>query len=157
MNTTQALLEQIRATPELPVIFEYGEARVAPGYHVTEVKSATFETMDCGGQGNLWHETIVQLMSYPNEVERGYMTADKFLKIYDRATASLPIRANAEIRFEYGIEGTPAISYHVARVERQIDGLVVFLQAPNVSCKASDRQALPMLEMAGSPTNTCCT
>jgi hypothetical protein len=31
------------------------------GYHLTELKAASFETVDCGGQTNRWQETIVQL------------------------------------------------------------------------------------------------
>jgi hypothetical protein len=76
---------------------------VPAGYHLTELKSASFDTVDCGGQVNRWHETIVQLWVSPDPAE-DRMTAAKFLKIFDKVCGMIPLKFDAEIRIEYGDE-----------------------------------------------------
>jgi hypothetical protein len=36
-------------------------ATIHGGYHLTELKAASFDTVDCGRAKNQWNETIVQL------------------------------------------------------------------------------------------------
>jgi len=45
-------------------------ATIHGGYHLTELKAASFDTVDCGAQKNQWNETIVQLW-VPEEEENG--------------------------------------------------------------------------------------
>lgn len=142
-------LNTVRRTPALPLEFRLnGQNLVPAGYHVTEVKAVTIESMDCGGQANAWKETVVQLMDgTPDEAREGFMTTQKFLSIYDRVAARIPVSAEADIRFEYGNVSSPALQYQLVQVDVQAERVVVELQVPGVMCKATG---------ASSNAGQCC-
>ncbi|HXO98562.1 MAG TPA: DUF6428 family protein [Chthoniobacterales bacterium] len=123
------------------LIFQLNQSPlVAPGYHVTEVKAVSYNTMDCGGVADSWQETVIQLWNPGDEPKREYMTVRKFLAIYDRVARHVPISNEAELRFEYGDIGQPACSYHVHNIEAGGELILVHLRAPVVTCKARDRK-----------------
>lgn len=138
--TTQDFLSTLEPLSSKLLVFDYGDGQIKPGYHVTEVMNVTYESMDCGGQANVWRETIIQLMGPSIQDKPEYMTVEKFLSIYRKVVASVPVRAEAEVRFEYGDAYRPAIHYHVGRVEEHGDGVIIHLAQPSVTCKASDRK-----------------
>lgn len=140
-HSTQAFLEQVAAHPDAPLIFNLESSPlIGAGYHVTEVKAVLIEAMDCGGQADTWRETIVQLSDgSSDEAARGFMTVQKFLSIYGKAAAAVPVRGTSELRFEYGNAERPAIQYFIAGVKLESAGLTVNLSSPKVTCKANDR------------------
>jgi Family of unknown function (DUF6428) len=149
----QDFLEQLQPQTGKPLTFEYESERLVPaGYHVTEIINASFESMDCGGQANTWRQTIIQLMG-PNRLDTAkfltdeFMSVEKFLKIYNQVSSSLPVRPESEVRIEYGNSQQPAIHYHVESLEIG-ESVRVRLSPPGVTCKASDRK----IEAA-----TCCS
>jgi hypothetical protein len=139
MNT-QEFLSRLESLPDQALIFDYGDNQVKPGYHVTEVMNVTYESMDCGGQANFWRETIIQLMGPSIKDKAEYMTTQKFLSIYKKVAASVPVRGEAELRFEYGDSSHAALHYHIGNVQQNGDAVVVYLRQPGVTCKASDRK-----------------
>lgn len=163
-TTTVTFLGDLRAQPQRPLEFRLqGETLIPAGYHVTEVKAVTIEAMDCGGKANAWRETVIQLMDGSEEEARaGFMTNRKFLAIYDRVVRHIPVRDEAEVRFEYGNSVTPAIQYHVSHVEAQPERVIVHLRTPGVQCKAGDACGLPVSDSAESvdgcaPDSGCCS
>jgi len=138
-----------------------GELLVGPGYHVTEVKAVTIEAMNCGGKAASWRETVIQLMDgSTEEAKAGFMTSRKFLAIYDRVTRKIPVRDEAEVRFEYGNDRSPALQYHVRRIEAQAERVIVHLQTPGVQCKAADACGAPSVSTGDegcAPESGCCT
>ena len=98
------------------------------GYHLTELKAATFDTVDCGGQKNRWNETIVQLWVPEHEKSDEFMTANKFLSIYDRVSGMIALDPEAEIRFEYGDDNFSPSNYHVAKLTKIADTIRVELR-----------------------------
>ncbi|HEU4740127.1 MAG TPA: DUF6428 family protein [Meiothermus sp.] len=162
---TRTFLETLQAHPDKALVFEYGPGKqLQPGYHVTEVMNVTYESMDCGGQANFWRETIVQLMGPGAKDAPEFMPVKKFLSIYHRVAASVPVRADAEIRFEYGNAEIPAIHYHIGSIAEEAGHLVVRLAQPGVTCKANDRAVAqgcctpaPIeLEVGAVAKGTCC-
>ena len=155
---TQTFLSTLRQTPDKPLVFDYGQGKVEPGYHVTEVMNVTFETVDCSGQTNFWRETVIQLQGPSRRDKPEFMSADKFLSIYDKVSGAISVHAGAEIRIEYGDAETPALHYHVGGVSEAADKLVVSLTPPGVTCKARDRlNALPLAEPVLNMAESCCT
>ena len=142
-HSTQAFLELVTAHPDAPLIFNLSDAPlVGAGYHITEVKAVLIEAMDCGGQADTWRETVVQLSDGSSEeAAQGFMTVQKFLSIYGKAAAAVPVRGASELRFEYGNNERPAIQYFIAEVTLESTGLTVNLTSPGVTCKANDRIA----------------
>ena len=139
MNT-QEFVSRLETISAQALIFDYGDGQIKPGYHVTEVMNVTYETMDCGGQANFWRETIIQLMGPSIQDKPEYMTTEKFLSIYKKVAASVPVRPESEVRFEYGDAYKPAIHYHIGDIEERNDAIVIHFVQPGVTCKASERK-----------------
>jgi hypothetical protein len=150
--TTQEFIAALRKTPDHQLIFE-NEAgdSVLAGYHLTEIKAAHFDTVDCGGQTNRWDETLVQLwVPAAAEDDDGYMTAAKFLRIFDKVTAMIPLKPQAEVRVEYGDENFFPSLYHVESVTSGDRVTRVLLAPPATTCKARDRR------LAEAEAGACC-
>ena len=82
---THEFIEAVRNSADKELIFANADGQaIRAGYHLTEIKVASFETVDCGGKTNRWNETILQLW-VPEDAEDTYMKSDKFLRIYDKA------------------------------------------------------------------------
>ncbi len=138
---TQDFISRLREAPAKRLVFANSEdATVHGGYHLTELKAASFDTVDGGAQKNQWNETIVQLW-VPEEQENGeFMTAAKFLSIYDKVARLIALDATAEIRFEYGDENFPSSNYHIENISENETELRVQLRLPQATCKARDRR-----------------
>jgi hypothetical protein len=138
---TREFIEQLRGSRGKQVVFvDENDTTIHGGYHLTELKAATFYAVDCGGQKNRWHETIVQLWVPENEESDEFMTAQKFLGIYDRVSGMIALDPEAEIRFEYGDENFSPSNYHVVQVTEDADTIRVELRPPQATCKARDRR-----------------
>src|SRR5438105_7303639 len=126
---TRELIEQLRGARGKQVVFvDENDMTIHGGYHLTELKAATFDTVDCGAQKNRWNETIVQLWVPEEEESDEFMTAKKFLSIYDRVSGMIALEPEAEIRFEYGDENFPSSNYHVESVTQDEKNIRVELQ-----------------------------
>ena len=150
--TTQEFIDALRQTPDDQLIFENAAGdRVHSGYHLTEIKAAHFDTVDCGGETNRWNETIVQLWvpAAANEDDE-YMSAGKFLRIFDKVTAMIPLDLNAEARVEYGDENFFPSLYHVESVTSADGATRVLLAPPTTTCKGRDRR------LAEAEAGACC-
>ena len=139
--TTRDFIRRLREAAAKQLVFTNSDgAMVHGGYHLTELKAASFDTVDCGAQKNQWNETIVQLW-VPDEQENSQrMTAAKFLSIHDRVARLIPLDVAAEIRFEYGDENFPPSNYHVEKISEIAAELRVQLRLPQTTCKARDRR-----------------
>ncbi|WP_051964441.1 DUF6428 family protein [Deinococcus misasensis] len=154
--TTSRFLKVLEEKKDLPLVFHLGNGKIVPvGYHVTEIKAVTFETVDCGGQTNTWKDTIVQLWRPETEKDDQHMTAGKFLKIYGQVASRVNISGDAEIKFEYGDDGQPAVHFEVADLRLSDGQLQVHLDWVGVRCKAADRAREAAL-LSNTPTNACC-
>src|SRR5438045_8247614 len=81
---THEFIQALRISADKELIFANAdEQSIRAGYHLTEIKAASFETVDCGGKTNRWNETILQLL-VPGDAEDTYMKSGKFLRIYDK-------------------------------------------------------------------------
>jgi len=153
MKTDEFILA-LRAAPNNQLIFINEDWCTVPkGYHLTELKSAAYETVDCGGQVNQWKETIVQLW-LPRDPADDYMTAAKFLKIFDKVHSMIPLDCDAEIRFEYGDEDFFLSTYHVRTLNHIENATRVFLEPPATTCKALDRRGALQVRKA---SDSCCS
>ena len=139
MKTNQ-FIAALRQAPKNRLIFVNRDgAMIHAGYHLTEIMAAHFDSVDCGGQTNRWNETVLQLW-VPAEADDDYMTAGKFLSIFDRVTAMIPLQEEAEIRVEYGDENFFPSLYHVEAVESEAGTTRVLVAPPVTTCKARDRR-----------------
>jgi hypothetical protein len=137
---TNEFITALRAAPENRLLFvDRGGSPIQTGYHLTELKAASFQTVDCGGQLNNWTETIVQLW-VPANADSNYMTAAKFLQIFHKVRGMIPLDFTAEIRVEYGDENFFPSTYHIRSVTHDQHATRVLLVPPQATCKARDRR-----------------
>jgi Family of unknown function (DUF6428) len=148
---TSEFISMLRAAPKNQLIFADRDGHtVHTGYHLTELKAASFETVDCGGQTNRWQETIVQLW-VPSHADGDYMTAAKFLKILEKVRGMIPLNLDTEVRIEYGDENFFPSTYQVRSVTHNRHTTRVLLEPPETTCKARDRRIT-----AHEITDGCC-
>jgi Family of unknown function (DUF6428) len=156
---TNEFIAELRAAPENRLLFiDQGGNTIHVGYHLTELKTASVQTVDCGGQLNDWTETIVQFW-VPADANGDYMTTAKFLQIFNKVRGMIPLDLAAEIRVEYGDENFFPSTYHVDSITHNEGATRVLLVPPATTCKARDRRAIavtresqPCCAKAGS----CC-
>ena len=140
--TTRDFTAQLKRASGKPLIFvDAGGNTIHRGYHLTEIKAARFDTVDCGGEKNSWNETIMQLWVPENERSEEFMTAGKFLGIYDKVARMIDVDPRAEVRFEYGDENFCPSNYQVESITEATDAVSVELRPPQTTCKARDRRA----------------
>jgi hypothetical protein len=149
--TTEGFISSLRRAPDQPLLFvDLAGHVVHRGYHLTEIKAAHFDTVDCGGEVNHWQETILQLW-VPQDADRDSMTVGKFLKIFENVSSMVPLDTEAEVRVEYGDENFFPSAYHVRAVTRDRDATRVLLEPPATTCKARDRRLAAL-----SAKDSCC-
>jgi hypothetical protein len=152
--TTNEFISALRAGPDNELMFINLDGHVVhSGYHLTELKAASFETVDCGGQTNRWRETIVQLW-VPANPDDDYMTAAKFLNIFGKVHGMIPLDVNADVRVEYGDENFFPSAYYIRSVTSDETTTRVLLEPPRTTCKARDRRTATA-ELS-SQDNSCC-
>ena len=148
--TTKEFFDALRSAPDRTLVFSNAEgAAVHAGYHLTEIKAATYDTVDCGGQRNTWDETILQLW-VPSDADGEDMKAGKFVRIFEKVRSSVSsLNDNAPVRIEYGDQNFFPSVYSVESVSMQSDKVFVTLSPPETTCKARDRRAV-------SAESCCC-
>jgi hypothetical protein len=137
---TNEFISELRDAPGNELLFVNAEGNtIHAGYHLTELKAVDSNTVDCGGQVNRWQETIVQLW-VPPEADDRYMTAAKFLKIFDQVSGMIPLNMDTDIRVEYGDENFFPSTYYVRDVTHDGKSMRVLLEPPVATCKARERR-----------------
>src|SRR5438876_3085897 len=97
---TNEFISELRAASQNRLLFiDASGNQVHAGYHLTELKSALVDAVDCGGRVNHWPETIVQLW-VPASPGDDYMASAKFVKIFDKVRGMLRLTVGAEVRVE---------------------------------------------------------
>lgn len=136
---TRDFIAAIRRSPDKALLFtNAGGDTIHRGYHLTEIKAANYDTVDCGGQKNRWNETILQLW-VPQDPDGDYMKAGKFAHIYDKVRGLVSVDENAEARIEYGDNNFFPTAYYVRDASEDADTIQFRLEPPATTCKARDR------------------
>jgi len=135
--TTREFLDSLVTLGSHPLRWYPDTEPVPAGYHVTEIKSVSVRSMDCGGTAAQWRETVLQVLPPSGASAAAPMSVAKFLSIFDRVASTVPIADDAHVRVEYGEIGAPAIAYLVESVDVEEDGVAVRLRPPAVACKGS--------------------
>lgn len=153
-------LAAVKDRSDNPLVFEFKPGSVVQGgYHVTEIKNAQYETIDCGNSLHTWKEVIVQVwVPAEAKAEDPFMPASKFLKIWDVVDAKLNLYQDAEIRIEYGDASHLTSNYDVHGFAENEDGLVVQMSPPRTMCKPREI-LVPLQDFAKETLDavSCCS
>jgi hypothetical protein len=135
----------------LDLEFTVSGRRISGSYHITEIKSARIESVDCGGTQNRWTEVVFQLLEPGQDDPSRRMTVGRVRKIYDDASHVQLFDREAEVIFEYEPEGAPTALLRVDSIAAGRERAVVSLKSSGTQCKPVSRSALGMATGSG-----CC-
>ena len=121
----------------MPLVFEYDGRAVQPGYHVTEVKSGSFASLDCGANPESWRETIIQHWDVPED--RAHLKAAKFLAILGKVLDEIDFDQHARLTFEVSDGMAPMQLFRARAIDVSGDAVRVTLGNLPASCKPRDR------------------
>lgn len=130
---------------ELPVTFRTGDGALGKGTHVTEVKLARIESVDCSAQRHHWTEAHVQLLDFG--LGRP-LTAGKTKAILSTCVQALPDLAGAPVLAEGSLrnQGLSRLSLALDRVDAT--QAIIALAPMTAACKAAPVSS-------GSKTDCC--
>ncbi|MEM7735829.1 MAG: DUF6428 family protein [Deinococcota bacterium] len=135
-----------------------GKQLVPDDFHVTEVKRATIESLDCGHGAHSWQEIIVQLWSPSGKLKttKPAMSGQKFLSILAKAKVGPQLEADVPLHIEFGNHERPAVQYNIAGIHMSDEVIKVGLEPPRVGCKPRTQQMAGLIA-DGASTSSCCT
>ena len=117
---------------------------IPPDYHITEVKHASIDSVNCGAGVDSWNETVIQLWEEPNSLgwesdKSKHMTVLKALKILSKVDFLRSFDPGSEVKFEYSNKNIPLVQMNVLDVKCVDDEtLVVKLTTQMADCKAKE-------------------
>lgn len=132
--TTLASLAEVLEThaPDAPLIFATTEGEIGAGYHVTELKRAEIESIDCGGRVDRWRETHLQLLDGAGEAP---MPVGRFLAIARQSVAAIDGLGAAPLRVEFAPANAGLRLHRIAGVEAKAGRVRVALAEERALCK----------------------
>lgn len=154
--TPLSLLNALRKMPaDLPLVFRTGAGAIGEGYHVTELKLADVNSIDCGGRLASWTEAALQLLD-----GRGgnHMKLGKFNAILEQSIARVNGLGESPLQVEFAHENRGMRIYELA-VPVLDDGVVsIRLSEVRANCKPALEHTLRADAPAccGSAASACC-
>ena len=137
----------------LTLSFETASGRAGPGYHVTEFKKSTIDSIDCGGTLNSWTEVSLQLL---DGFAGNPMNVGKFRAIADKSIHAVEGLGIHEVFVEFSPENNGLAKHHISDVAEADGKVVVKLGDTNAECKVMSRSTSECCGPAVSSTTGCC-
>jgi len=144
-----------KANPNLPLLFKLDEETIHPGYHVTEIKHAVVNSMDCGQGTEQWDEVIVQLLDGSALFKGEHMSCAKFMGIVSTAIESQDIDENTLTYIEFAPNNGALRKLVIDSVEQKESEVIVHLSNPTAMCKPFQR-AMAARETKKQGDSSCC-
>lgn len=154
-----AVLDALPRQGERRLIISYDGQLIRPGYHITEVKAGFFVTLDCGGNPDAWHETILQIEDLPAPSEKpDHMRVGKLLGILERVSAQVGLRSESRLTFEVGPPGRPMQVFDLEGIRIEATSVLLELTPRPAICKPRHRarQAVTTASSCCGPADGCC-
>ena len=110
--------------PASRLSFMADDLHIANSYHVTEFKSGTFVSLDCGGNPDTWEETILQVEMDTGSDSQNTMTTTKFAGILAKVAEKVRIAPHSRLTIEAGTSGQPMRVYDIGNIRDSKDGVL---------------------------------
>ncbi len=114
------------------VVFETSEGEIGAGYHVTELKLAHFDSIDCGGNRHRWSEAHLQLLDAPGS---DHMRAGKFSGILRKSVDTISELRDAPFYVEFALENKGIERFRIEDVEVDDSRIAIALEPGRAACK----------------------
>jgi len=148
------LITALRTKPDSPLVFSFEGQTIHSGYHVTEVKHAAMNSLDCGNGKDQWQEVIIQLMDGSAVFKGKHMSCGKFMAIFDKAIESLAFDENTLTFIEFAPNNVGLRKLVIDTIEHKEEQVLVHLSSPTAVCKPY-LQAIAS-KLAEPSSNSCC-
>ena len=134
LNDILKILEAVSANA--PVIFTTEQGEIGGGYHITELKLASVNSIDCGGRLSNWTEASVELLDGTGET---HMAAGKWRAILSQSVKKVAGLGDADLHIEFGIQNIELRKYKVTAPK---------ISSARIEFHLSDQRALckPVIE-----------
>ena len=136
---TNALLSTLRSNSTSPVIFTLDNYTIAPDYHITEIKMAQVNALDCSAASDQWNELVIQLLDGNAASSNAFMQASKFLGILNKATKDKLADTNPTLYFEFAPDNKALTKSSIERIDIIDGNIVIALNALTAQCKPYQR------------------
>jgi len=148
------LVSALKNNPDLPVIFTQNEQTISPGYHITEVKIAVVNSLDCGQGTDQWRELVIQLLDGDDDSSNAYMQSAKFHGILGQALKAEQVDDDTHLYFEFTPGNAAMQKSSIKEVEIVNNTIAITLATTTAQCKPYQR-ALARGTVATSSTGCC--
>ena len=139
MQTQPDLVAALAEFPsDSPLVFVTDAGRINGGYHVTELKHARINGIDCGGHRSEWDEVSVQIL---DGGMGPHMAVGKLLTIVEKSLAAMPELADAPVHVEFAPGNIGLRRYGMAAAEGDGEEVIVRLSEQRATCKLVERKA----------------
>ena len=135
------------AMPEAGVVFATEDGPVGAGYHITELKHARGESIDCGGRQSSWDEVAVQVLDVFGDAP---MPVERLRGILTRSLAAIPALADAPVHIEFGHRNESLSRYDIAGMSIEGHLVQVSMVRAHATCKPASNPVRP-----GANTRCC--
>ena len=154
-STLKGLENALAPFPESAALVFYSEdGPIRPDYHITELKYARIDSVDCGGRMAQWHEAILQVVDGPQDAPGGtHLELGKAKAILTRAAAALPGVEALPLSIEFGPGNAVLQSYHAGVPVLKGSAVHVPLLARAPECKVLTQPTPQSIER---PVVGCC-
>jgi len=135
------LTAALESQADLALKFYFDGFEINQGYHITEVKHAAINSIDCGKSSKTeqWDEITIQLLDGSTNSKQGYMSGSKFLAIIGSAMKSLSADDAPYLFFEFAPENGPIRKLSVDTIEFTSNEISVSLGSEQAVCKPYQR------------------
>jgi Family of unknown function (DUF6428) len=150
-SKNHAILDKTSPTAQMerPVELSYGDRRLRAGFHITEAKTSSITSLDCGSNRHSWRETTIQLLDVDGP-ESGRMSGSKFVHILEMAGLRLDALPDGELIFEIGRTDEAMQLFDFAGVQMEGEKVVIKTRPRTALCKPAATGSI------SQETGACC-
>lgn len=154
--TLDDLVAATRALPaDAPLVFSTKDGPIGEGYHVTELKLARIDSIDCGARTDAWTEATLQLLDGRG---RSHMPVGRFAGILEQSARHIDGLGGSPLRVEFA-HGNDGLGIFDISAPELADGRVSLKLEPiRAHCKpaATATQTGTTAACCGTTAGGCC-
>ena len=132
-TTLNSLLNALESeAADVAAVFTTKSGEIGEGYHVTELKLADIQSIDCAGRIDNWQETQLQLLDGNSG---NHISVKKFSGIVRASISKIPELADAPLSVEFSPNNEGLQRYEIERVSAESGRVLIELSQGKATCK----------------------
>jgi len=158
-SALQTVIDSIAVNGDSALVFTHDGIAIKPGYHVTEIKHAKINSLDCGSGTDSWEEIVIQILDGSSLSLSDHMSGSKFLNILRGSMKTLEISDNTQLYFEYAPGNGPIRKLTAESIRTDDDATTISLSGASASCKPFERAKESLgvgAACCGPSSSSCC-